>query len=354
MIFVWLLLLVPVSLALAYLVPVGGVWVFFAAVAAIVPLAEWVRRATEQLAKCAGPAVGGLLTVTFGNIPELVLSLFVLVQGDAEVVKGQITGAIIGNGLLGLGLAILVGTWGRDRQKFSREHAGRLSSLLMLSVIALLVPALFDLTENKLYHSSNPAPLDERLSLGVSIVLIVVYAANLIYTLCTQRDTFAPEHEPGQAHWSVFTSLAVLAVATALTAWEAELVAGALEQAAVRLGLSSFFLGVIVLAMVGNIAEYAAALYFARQQQFDLALGMTLGSTIQIALLVAPVLVLLSYLLGHPLDLVFGNPLELIAIAAVPFIVGSIAHDGEATWMEGLLLLAVYTILGLAFFFVTA
>jgi Ca2+:H+ antiporter len=353
MIFTYLLLLVPLSLALAYVFHAPPLWVFLSSVLAIVPLAEWMRRAIDQLAKRAGPSVGGLLSVTFGNAAELILALFVLRRGDTAVVKGQITGSIIGNGLLGLGLAVLAGSWGRGKQTFDRARVGLLSSLLLLALIALLVPALFDYTERGLYKSPDPHPLDERLSVGVSVVLIVVYLANLVYTLVTHRDVFGGEKPQGGATWPRWAVLGVLAGATALTAVEADLISEALGEAAGRLGLSTFFLGVVVLAVVGNASEYAAAVYFARRDQMDLVMGITAGSSIQVALLVAPLLVLLSYPFAHPMNLVFDNPLELVSILAVATTVRSIAQDGESTWFEGVLLLAVYFILALAFFFVT-
>jgi Ca2+:H+ antiporter len=345
-----LLLLVPVSLGLAYVFHASALWVFAASVLAIVPLAEWVRRATEQMARLAGPAVGGLLNVTFGNMAELIIALFVLSAGHAEVVKAQITGSIVGNSLLGLGLGIVAGSWGRDKLTFSRQHAGLLSSLLILSVIALMLPALFDYTER-----SADVPgrhnLDERLSLGVSVVLILVYLANLGYTLLTHRDVFALEEEEERAGWPLWKALGVLVGATAVIALEAELVSGALEDTAGRLGLSTFFLGIIVLAVVGNAAEYISAVYFARRDRMGLVVTITVGSTIQVALFTAPLLVLISWAIGHPMDLVFANPLELIAIAGSAFAVNSIAQDGETTWFEGVLLLAVYALLGLAFFY---
>lgn len=364
MVFLVLLLLVPASLALAYLVHAPPLWTFGAAVLAIVPLAEWIRRATEQLARVAGPAVGGLLNVTFGNAAELILALFVLAGGHQDVVKAQITGSIIGNSLLGLGLAIVVGSWGRERQTFKRERAGLLSSLLVLALIALLVPALFDYTERGLYADPNPGTLDERLSLGASLVLIAVYGANLVYTLVTHRDVFAiAGGEPGGGNdgdgageaspWPLWRSVAVLVAATAAIAWEAELVSGALEGTAGRLGLTPFFLGVVVLALIGNAAEYISAIYFARRDRMGLVMTITVGSTIQVALFTAPVLVLVSHFTGHPMNLVFRNPLELVAIAATAFTVNAIASDGETTWFEGVLLIAVYALLALAFFFVT-
>jgi Ca2+:H+ antiporter len=291
--------------------------------------------------------------VTFGNLAELILAIFVLQAGHVAVVKAQITGSLIGNSLLGLGLAILVGSWGRERQTFKRERAGLLSSLLILSVIALLLPALFDYTERNA-AAADPGWLDERLSLGVAVVLILVYAGNLLYTLVTHADTFAIDGEETTAGWSVAMSLGVLVAATAAMAWEAELVSGALDATAARLGLSKFFLGIIVLAVVGNAAEYISAVYFARRDRMGLVMTITVGSTIQIALFTAPALVLISYFLGSPMDLVFGNPLELIAIAGAAFAVNSIAQDGKTTWFEGILLLAVYALFGLAFVFVTS
>jgi Ca2+:H+ antiporter len=351
-----MLLLVPASLVLAHVVPAPPLWVFATAILAIVPLAEWIRRATEQVARRAGPAIGGLLNVTFGNMAELILALFVLAAGQSRVAQGQITGSIIGNSLLGLGLAIVVGSWGRPRQTFQRARAGLLSSLLILSTIALLLPALFDSAERGVFKAPDPERLDERLSLCVSVVLIVVYLANLAYTLVTHRDVFAfevVEDRGGAAAWPLGRSLGVLAAGTAFTALEAELVSDALEPAAAGLGLSTFFLGIIVLAIVGNASEYFAAVYFAREDRMDLVISLTVGSTIQVALLTAPLLVIVSYAIGHPMNLVFTNPLEPFAIAGVAFAVNAIAQDGETTWFEGVLLLAVYALLGLAFFFAT-
>ena len=367
MIFKLLLLLIPVSLVLEHVLHAGPVWVFLTAVLAIVPLAEWIRQSTEQLAERLGSAIGGLLNVTFGNMAELILALFILYEGHAVVVKAQITGAIIGNSLLGLGLAIVVGTFGRPIQRFNRASAGRLSSLLILAVIALLIPALFDYTEREASTAQHATILDERLSLGVAVVLIIVYFANLAYSLVTHRDTFAAVDEleakesgasasnalPHHDAWPLWKVIGILAGATALTALEAELVSGALEATSARIGVTTFFLGITVLAVVGNAAEYVSAVYFARKDRMDLVMNITVGSTIQIALLMAPVLVLVSYFMGKPMDLVFSNPLELIAIGGVAFAVNTIAHDGETTWFEGVLLLAIYVLLGLAFFFVT-
>lgn len=297
--------------------------------------------------------------MTFGNAAELILALFVLKSGKVAIVKATITGSIVGNSLLGLGLAILIGSWGREKQVFQREKAGLLGSLLILSVIALLVPALFDYTE-RARSPSLTGKLDEHLSLGVAVVLIIAYAANLLYTLVTHRGVFASDEDETEEsgagltpRWSLGRALGVLAAATVAVALEAELVSDALEGTSQGLGLTPFFLGMMVLPLIGNAAEYFAAIYFARRNKMDLVMTIAVGSSIQIALFTAPLLVLVSYAMGTPMNLVFDNPLELIAVAGVAFAVNSIAQDGETTWFEGVLLLAVYALLGLAFFFVS-
>ena len=353
-VFAWLLALVPLAVLVHYAFG-APLWTFGAAVAAIVPLAEWIRRSTEAIARRAGGAIGGLLNVTFGNLAELVLALYVLLSGQQSVVKAQITGSIIGNGLLGLGLAIAVGTWGKRRMKFDAARTSHLGSLLNLVLIALLIPALFNYTERSVFASPSVTSLDEKLSLSVAVVLIVVYAMNLVYTLVTHRDVFAADEQntaPGR-EWSLRRSIATLISAAAATAWMADLVSGALENTARSLGVSTFFLGIVVLAVIGNAAEYLSSIYFAHRGRNALVASITVGSTIQVALLATPLLVILSYFIGHPMNLVFDNPLELAAIASVAFIVNAILRDGEATWFEGVLLLAVYALLGLAFFYAT-
>nr|WP_202630411.1 calcium/proton exchanger [Deinococcus alpinitundrae] len=353
-----LLVFIPISLLLEYVFHAPPLWVFGAATVAIIPLADWLRKATEQVAARAGQTIGGLLNVTFGNLAELIIAIFVLLGGNVAVVKAQITGSIIGNGLLGLGLAILIGSFGRSRQKFSGENAGQLNSMLFLVVVALLLPALFDLTERLPAFAAGSAAartnLDEYLSLGVAVVLILVYGLNLVYTLVTHKDVFALEEEEHQGTlWPVWQAAAVLLGATALIALESELLSGALDESSTALGLSPFFLGIIVLAVVGNFAEYIAGSYFARQGKIGLAINIAIGATIQVALFTAPLLVIISYLIGKPMNLVFSSPLELVAIVAVALIVTTVTKDGEATWFEGVMLIAVYLLLGLAFYFVT-
>jgi Ca2+:H+ antiporter len=346
------LIFVPLSLALEYGFHAPGGWVFATGVLAIVPLADWIRRATEEVALRTSSTVGGLLNVSFGNVAELLIGIFVIRTGQSYVVKGQITGSIIGNGLLGLGLGAFIGGWGRDKQAFRKERAGLWTSLLNLSVIALLLPALFDYTERSTLKNPNPIALEDRLSLGVSFVLMALYVANLIYTFVTHKDVFASSTPHRPPKWSLARGIGTLVVGTALVCWESELVSNALEATSKQFGLSTIFLGVTVLAIVGNASEYIAAIYFARQNRMGLVLSITIGSSIQVAMLIAPLLVFASHLMGKPINLVFTSPLELIAIAATALAVNSIAQDGETNWFEGLMLIGVYSLLAMAFYYV--
>ncbi|MEO8063579.1 MAG: calcium/proton exchanger [Pseudomonadota bacterium] len=351
-----LLLIVPVAPLLGYLLNAPQIWVFLAGAVAIAVLADWIRRATEQLATRVGPTVGGLVNISFGSLAELVLALFVLVDGRPDVVRAQITGSIMGTSLLGLGIAIVVGCFGRERLTFKRERASLLATLLILAVIALLLPAVFDLTRHSLGLEQRLLLSEEQLSLGVAAILLLLYAGNLVYTLMTHRDVFAAD-EPRSSDenpWPLKLSLFVLVMATAAVAVESELVAGALMDSSAALGMSPVFLGVVVLALVGTASDLFAAAWFARQGKMGLALTMCVGSAIQIALVVAPLLVVASWLLGHPMSLVFSNPLDLFAIAATAFIVNAITSDGEATWFEGMMLIGVYGLLALAFFLIPA
>jgi Ca2+:H+ antiporter len=346
-----LLLFVPVSVALRYLIDAPPIWIFVTGAVAIAVLADWLRRATEQLADHAGSTIGGLLNVSFGNTAELVLALFVLSRGQIRVVQAQITGSIIGTTLLFLGISAMVGGIGRVRQTFNQASAGLLSTLLFLVVVAILLPAVFDVTERITAPGANISLTDEYLSLGVSVVLLLLYAANLVYTLVTHSDVFAGDAPGGVAEWSISRALTIMAGCTAVIAIEAELVSAALEAASAQVGLSPVFMGVVVLALIGTAADLFAAVVFARQDKMDIVFAMCIGSAIQIALVVAPVLVLASWMAGYPMNLVFGSPLDLFAIAGAAFIVRSVAADGETTWFEGLLLVGVYLLFALAYYF---
>ncbi|MBB3174840.1 Ca2+:H+ antiporter [Endobacter medicaginis] len=352
-----LLLIVPVSLALAWF-QAPPVWVFAAGAVATAVLADRVREATEHLAERVGGALGSLLNVSFGSIAELLLALFVLTGGQAAVVQAQVTGSIIGTGLLGLGMAMLAGGIGREKQLFNRDAIGLLSTMLTVVLIALLLPAVFDATQRAAVARPIVAIADEHLSLGVAVVLIALYLINLVYTLVTHRRVFTAAkdgEETGEGGttqgWSVARSLTVLVVVTAVVALEAELVSRSLEQTAELLHLSSMFLGVVVLALVGTAADLFAAIVFARDDRMTMVFNICIGSAIQMAMVVAPILVLVSWLIGTPMNLVFGNPLDLLAIGGTAFVVRAVTADGETTWYEGVLLIGLYALLAMAFFF---
>jgi Ca2+:H+ antiporter len=315
-------------------------------------------RATEELATRSGPGIGGLLNVTFGNAPELIIALFALGAGLHEVVKASIVGSIMGNILLVLGAAMFAGGLGRDRQRFDRTAASAQSSMLLLAAAALVMPAIFELVEG----SGLPQPGAERinydgtvegLSAAVALVLIASYAAGLIFSLKTHRDLFNPraghDEEEGEP-WSVRRSVLALALAGVAVGVMSEILVGSISEAAEKIGLSEFFIGVIVVAIVGNAAEHWVAVLVAVKDKMNLAVNIAIGSSAQVALFVAPVLVLTSFVLGpHPMALVF-NGFELGGILLAILIANHVTNEGESTWYEGLQLLAVYVVLAIAFF----
>jgi Ca2+:H+ antiporter len=361
--------LVPASIALRYLFDVPPLVLFAAGGAAIAVLAEWMRRATDQVAVHAGPAVGGLLTVSFGSAAELILALFVIAQGHPDVVRAQIIGSILGTSLLGIGLACFVGGIGRRAQHFPRARARLQSSLLLIVTLALLLPAIFDRAEVARAASGSVRALGElHLSIGVSIVLLLVYTGYFVFALVTHRDVFnrtdkedgaaasrATNGEPQKpASWSLRTAMIVLIAATIAVAACAEFVSGALLSSASTLHLPLLFMGVVPLALIGTAADIFAAVGFARQDKMGLVMSICVGSTVQVGLVIAPLLVLISWALGEPMSLVFPSILDLFAIAGAVFVVRSIAADGETNWYEGLMLIAVYVLLALAFLFVAS
>jgi Ca2+:H+ antiporter len=345
------LLIVPLSLALDRFNALPALWIFLAGLAAVAVLADWVRRATEQVAEHAGATVGSLLNVSFGNAAELVLALFVLSQARTDVVQAQITGSIIGTTMLFLGIAALAGGMRHPQQQAGQAQVGLLSTMLMMVAIAILLPAVFDMTERVLEPAANRGLRDEQLSLLVSIVLLILYAGHLVYVLVTHRDMFALPVSGQGAAWSLPRALAVMIGGTIFIAAESELVTARLSQAAAQLGLSDVFMGVVVLALVGTIADLFASVAFARSNRMDIAIGMCVGSALQIALVVAPILVLVSWVIGHPMNLVFGSPLNLFAVASAAFIVRAIAADAETTWYEGFMLVGVYVLFALGYYF---
>jgi Ca2+:H+ antiporter len=347
-----LLIFVPVAIALEFLAPERHTFIFIASAISIIPLAGWLGRATEQLAHHTGEGVGGLLNATFGNAAELILAMMALSKGLYSVVKASLTGSIIGNILLVFGAAVLGGGLKFKEQTFNTTGARSQATLLTLAAIALTMPAAF--------HSiagPEAAPREGWLSLEISLVLLVTYAAHLVFSLVTHKQIFAGEaHDAGEhSHadekpWSVRTSMLVLAGATGMVAWMSEILVGSVEGAAETFGMSRLFIGVVVVAIVGNAAEHSTAILVALKNRMELSLGIAIGSSLQIALFVAPVLVIASYFIGpRPMDLVF-TPAEVLAVFVAVLITGQIANDGKTTWVEGVQLLVVYIILGMVFF----
>jgi Ca2+:H+ antiporter len=346
---------IPIAIALE-LAHAGAVVTFFASALGVIPTAALMGRATEELAVRSGPGIGGLLNVTFGNAPELIIALFALGAGLHEVVKASIVGSIMGNVLLVLGAAMFFGGLKRDHQTFNRTAASAQSSMLLLAAAALVMPAIYELVDGR----GLPQPGAERvhydttvqgLSAAVACVLIASYVAGLWFSLKTHRDLFNPvsdDEEHGEP-WTVRKSVFALSIAGVAVGVMSEILVDSISDAASQLGLSEFFIGVIVVAIVGNAAEHWVAVLVAIKNKMDLAVNIAIGSSAQIALFVAPVLVLTSFLLGpHPMALVF-NGFELGGILLAILIANHVTNEGESTWYEGVQLLAVYFVLGIAF-----
>jgi len=353
----YLLVFVPIAMLLEWVFHASPTLIFVAAALAILPLAGLMGQATEEISTRVGSAAGGLLNATFGNATELIIAFFALQAGKLEVVKASITGSILGNLLLVLGLALLLGGFKFKTQNFNLKNARLLSSMLFVSVLGLLIPALFDFGARSYAGVANPAGVDLSMSVATAVILIVLYAANVYFSLVSHKDMLssaANDHADHETKWSIPVAVGVLLGATVLVAFMSEFLVGALESAAASLGLSEFFVGIIVLPIIGNAAEHSSAVLFAMKNKLDLAVTIALGSTIQVALLVAPLLVLLSLLIGKPMDLVLHNPFELAAVVAGVVIAASVSSDGETNWLEGALLLGMYFILAFAFFFFPA
>jgi Ca2+:H+ antiporter len=347
---------VAVVLELAHAEPV---LVFAAAALAVVPCAAVMGEATEAIAAKTGPGIGGLLNVTFGNAPELIIAFFALIEGLQEVVKASIVGSIIGNILLVMGAAMLVGGIPRDKQTFSRTAATAQSAMLLLALAALILPAAFQLIHGGALPGVGEERVDfgsdvERVSFGVAIVLLLTYAAGLLFSLKTHRAVFNPfqEQEEEEAHhWSIRRAALFLGISAVLVGVMAEILVGSISEASEEIGLSEFFVGVFVVAIVGNAAEHWVAVLVAAKDKMDLAVNIAIGSSAQIALFVAPLLVLLSFVLGpDPMALVF-NGYELGGLVFAVLIANFVTQEGESNWFEGVQLVALYAVLGLVFYF---
>jgi len=346
------LIFIPISLA-AHFLGWGELTVFITACFAIIPLAAWMGTATEEVAVVVGPTLGGLLNATFGNATELIIAIIALRAGLVDVVKASLTGSIIGNLLLVLGLAMLLGGVRFKEQSFQPDAARMNASAMNLAVIAILLPTAAQYTSKGM-----AAGAIQNLSVAVAIVLILVYALSLFFSMRTHSYLYDvgtaefEEQEEEESHEkpNLVLWIGVLLVATILVAVESELLVGSLEEATSSLGLSELFTGVILLPIIGNAAEHATAVTVAMKNKMDLSLSVAMGSSLQIALFVAPLLVLIGWIIGQPMDLNF-QPFDLVAVAVAVLITNSISSDGKSNWLEGTLLLAAYVILSLAFYF---
>lgn len=354
-----LLLFLPLSLAAHYL-EWEATTVFIFSALAIIPLAAFMGTATEEIAVAVGPNLGGLLNATFGNATELILAIVALKEGLVGIVKATVTGSIIGNLLLVMGFAMLLGGLRYKEQTFQPLAARLNASAMNLAVIAILLPTAVDYTSAGLEEETL-----QNLSVAVAIVLIAVYGLTLLFSLKTHAYLYdvgvaeiegespleiqqAVEDAKSPTHYWLW--LGVLLAVTVGVAIESELLVDSLEAATSELGLSPLFTGVILLPIIGNAAEHATAITVALKDKMDLSMSVAVGSSLQVALFVAPVLVIVGWAIGQPMDLDF-NPFELVAVAVSVLIVNSISSDGKSNWLEGILLLATYLIIGLAFYF---
>ena len=345
-----MLVFVPASfwLGLSHASPTA---VFVVSCFAILPLAGLMGEATEHLAHHTGPGVGGLLNATFGNAAELIIGFMALRAGETEIVKASLTGSIIGNMLMVLGFAMLFGGWKHKELRFNRMAAETGSSMMLLAVVALVIPAIYATVT----HHREPEHI-ESISLDISFILILTYVASLVFQLKTHQRFFSPEGAPADdaeagRPWSIARSALVLAAAAITTGFVSEFLVEAVDAAGTALGLGKVFMGVVVVAVVGNAAEHSTAVLVAMKDKMDLALGIAMGSSMQIALFVAPVLVIAGHVIGQPLGLEF-TLLEVAAVMLSVLAVGQLVQDGRTNWFEGVQLLAVYAILAVAFYFV--
>ncbi len=340
-----LLLFVPAAIVVHFAWPAAATAAFALSALAVVPLAGLMGRATEAIASRVGTAIGGLLSAALGNAAELILALAALRAGELEVVKASLTGSIIGNLLLVFGAALVAGGARREKQTFNVTAAGAGNATLYLAAVALVLPAL-------LHHGNDPHP-ETRVptSMAIAVILIVVYVFSLLFSLRTHAHLFEAEAEAAETHhWSMRRAIVVLVFATSAVAVVSEILVASLEGAAHTLGLSRVFVGVIVVAVVGNAAEHSTAVMMALKDKMDLALQISVESSKQVALFVAPVLVFTGALFGQPMDLVF-TPLEVVAVGVSTGAITLVALDGESNWLEGAMLLAVYAVLGVSFYF---
>ncbi len=348
----WLLIFIPVAFSEHFLHFVNSdAALFLFACLSIVPLADYMGRATEVISEKAGPSVGGFLNATFGNAAELIIALIALSKGFIDVVKASITGSIIGNLLLVAGLSMVAGGSKYKVQKFSKLHVNASTTALIIASLALFIPSVYHISAEKL-GGWSPA-VEQKISLGIAVVIMLTYLFQLVFSLKTHRaeadatGESGPHHEP---EWSVKGACGVLLISTVFVAIMSEYMVGSIEGVKKSLGLSEIFIGIILVAIVGNAAEHSTAIIVAMKNRMDLSLEIAIGSSMQVAMFLAPVLVFASYFFGSPMNLEFTIP-EVVAVMASVWIIAHVVGDGESTWLEGVQLLALYFILGVLFYF---
>jgi Ca2+:H+ antiporter len=344
------LLLIPLPLAyLAEYLHWGPLWVFILSALSVIPLAALIGEGTEALAAYTNPRIGGLLNATLGNAAELIITIVAIRAGLLELVKASITGSILGNLLLVMGVSMVVGGVRHGIQTFDRRQAGRNAILLVLAVIALLIPSIFSS-----YIDNPQSTRVEALSVGTAAIMIILYGLALLYSLKFEGAPLSRKSAEKIIHkptWSVRKALIILALATVGVVFASELLIQAVEPVMTGLGISEFFVGIILIPLIGNVAEHLVAVQVAGRNQMDLSVEIAVSSSLQIALFVAPVLVFISLIIGNPLQLIF-NELELVALIAGVLITAFVSEDGESNWLEGAVLLTIYFILALGFFLI--
>ena len=350
----WLLLFIPLTIALEHLAHVSAPVLFFMAAVSIIPIAALIVRATEQIAHRTGDAIGGLLNATFGNAPELIIAFVALRAGYLDMVRASLVGAILANLLLALGVGFLVGGLRFHEQRFNATAARAYSSMMFLAAVSMTVPSSF----SRIFAPNEVIRQEQLLNVGIAIMLLVAYGLYILFSLRTHSSAFASletEEEDAGHHeelWSVPRAVISLLVASALAAWMSEILVGAAEATGKALGMSQVFIGIVFVAVVGGAAESGSAVAMARKNKMDLSVGIALGSCIQIALFVAPILVLASYFIApHPLELAFSRA-EIGSLFMAVLIGALVCGDGQSNWYKGVQLATVYAIIALMFYLV--
>ena len=346
----WLLLFIPLTIALEHLAHVSAPVLFFMAAFAIVPIAAQIVSATEQLATRTGDAIGGLLNATFGNAPELIIAFVALKAGYLEMVRASLVGAILANLMLALGVAFLLGGLRFHQQRFNATAARAYSTMMFLAAVSMTVPSAF----SRVFAPNEVIRQEQTLNIGIAIILLIAYALYILFSLRTHTSQFASVDAVHEAHheeqWSVARAVITLLAASVLAAWMSEILVGAAEETGKALGMSQLFIGIVFVAIVGGAAESGSAIAMARKNKMDLSVGIAAGSCIQIALFVAPILVLASYFVApQPLELAFGRA-ELGSLFIAVIIGAFVSGDGESNWYKGVQLITVYAIIALMFY----